>query len=193
MRWECWGAVGTNFHFIFCSNETKITVRSQVLSNYLSNSVGVERVFALFFQKKISILRMALISIRLNMRDRQSLCIGNLIKSSVLSQKSVLRIKLFSPFGSILCYVCIMQLKKNPCQAILMSGIKLSIHNDWLLGLPVHKQALAASGSCCLCFVATKTHLYGCTPLIRLCKGHARGRSKETKGDISKISFLLEN
>lgn len=47
------GAVGTNFHFIFCSNETKITVRSQVLSNYLLNSVGVERVFALFSRKNI--------------------------------------------------------------------------------------------------------------------------------------------
>lgn len=64
------------------------------------------------------------------MRDRQSLCIGNLIKSSVLSQKSVLRIKLFSPFRSIFCYVCIMQLKKGSCQAVLMPGVKLYIHND---------------------------------------------------------------
>lgn len=153
------GAVGTNFHFIFCSNETKITVRSQVLSNYLLNSVGVERVFALFFPEKISILRMALISIRLNMRDRQSLCIGNLIKSSVLSQKSVLRIKLFSPFGSIFCYVCIMQLKKDPCQAILTSGINLSIYNDWLFGLPVHKQVLAAFGFYCLLHCCHKKNL----------------------------------
>lgn len=52
MQWEFWGTVGTNFHFIFCSNETKITVRSQVLSNYLLNSVGVEKVFALFFPEK---------------------------------------------------------------------------------------------------------------------------------------------
>lgn len=52
MQWECWGAAGTNFHFIFCSNETKITVRSQVLSNYVLNSVGVEGVFALFSRKK---------------------------------------------------------------------------------------------------------------------------------------------
>lgn len=129
--------MGTNFHFIFCSNETKITVRSQVLSNYLLNSVGVERVFApsAFFQEKILILRMALISIRLNMRDRQSLGTGNLIKSSLLSQRSVLRIKLSSPFGSIFCYVCIMQLKEDPCQAMLMSAVKLSIHNDGLFAL----------------------------------------------------------
>lgn len=134
------------------------------------------RGYLLFFPEKISILRMALISIRLNMRDRQSLCIGNLIKSSVLSQKSVLRIKLFSPFGSIFCYVCIMQLKKDPCQAILTSGINLSIYNDWLFGLPMHKQALAAFGFCCLLHRChkknpNKPHLYKCTPLIRLFKG----------------------